>query len=365
MDTASVQAPAALESVELAWDSVDDRRQLEARLYGDGLSSRRIGVLLGVTPTTVRRDLEALGVPRRSLGEAARRRRKHEPNVIARAVGLGRAGRTQREIASELGVSPATVFRWLRDADVPRRRPGVNPTRLRQFKELRERIMSTAGGCGSPTCDDPSCSLPYGSCHRPGCDQPAVIASQTYVSRRWVAGMPTTFCSGICSALVHAPHSDFAQRLEGERTRGNVDLRDAARLIDRTANTLLRHVHALEVGRRVGWSIVLTPEELDAVRRRVENAPTGGDTHRDPVKRESWYRRRFDSPKMAGRLAKQLAEIKGKRVGRPGLTHDQRKLIAELYYKTSLTQEKIAKKVGCSRTQVKRQVAKILVETHP
>src|SRR5438105_1437072 len=58
-------------------------------------------------------------------------------------------------------------------------RAQVSRARLAMPAPVRAMLLANVGGCGSPTCSDPSCDVPSGRCHRAGCELPAVIAYRT------------------------------------------------------------------------------------------------------------------------------------------------------------------------------------------
>ena len=120
-----------------------------------------------------------------------------------RAAALYAGGSTMREIADELKVSIATVFKYLDELEIPRDRSAAAAAGARRrAAPLREKILANAGGrCGSPGCSDPDCKVPPGQCHRPGCTERATIASQTWEAQRRVAGHSMMYCSRRCRGL--------------------------------------------------------------------------------------------------------------------------------------------------------------------
>src|SRR6266511_3007610 len=93
------------------------------RLYQQQrLVPAEISERFGVSGRTVRAWLRRLGIPLRPQPE---RRRRHLPPAAAQ---LRRRyltdGWSIGQLAARYGVSASTVRRWLKDAGIPRRRPG-------------------------------------------------------------------------------------------------------------------------------------------------------------------------------------------------------------------------------------------------
>jgi transcriptional regulator with XRE-family HTH domain len=218
-----------------------------------------------------------------------------------------------------------------------------------RFDPLRDELLAAPGACGSPTCQDAQCPVEPGACH--GCGRPAVTARQTARDRRWVKGYPTKYCSdGRC----------FSGARETERVVG-ISLSEAARRLGRSHHDIWVLADRLGRGKLIRgpraklW--VLTEGDLERLRRQLAESPTAV-VHRDARRRQGWYRRRFNnSPKMAGRLAKELAAAKGKSVGRRReLSAQEEHRIRELRA-NELSERAIARIMGLSRSQVHRFLA--------
>jgi DNA-binding XRE family transcriptional regulator len=214
----------------------------------------------------------------------------------------------------------------------------------------REELMAKVGGCGSPTCQDPACSLVKGSCHRPGCPHPATLAAVTSTTARRVKGEPGLFCSHKC-------------RLEAPTARtGLIAASELAKDVDRARRTVTRYGRKLVVDRVLGQQLpgfrgrsgglwFFTEEEAEKIRHHMATAPRTR-IHNDPLLRAEWYAATVRGEKgtaMYGRKAKELATAKGKKVGRRSTADAARvrELAAE-----GKSQRQISYMLGLSRGSV-------------
>jgi transposase len=110
------------------------------------------------------------------------------------------------------------------------------------------------------------------------------------------------------------------------RADGLVLVSDLAEQLDRHQRTVLHHAVRRGLGQRVAGiggqgqrALVLEPAEAEIVRQATQ-----ATAFRDPETRAAWYEKRFGSTAMYGRLAAQIAAVRGTRPGRP------RAMVAEL-----------------------------------
>lgn len=67
--------------------------------------------------------------------------KSYPPEFRRRAVGLMRAGASAHELAGDLGVSEATIYRWVAQEEVDRgERPGVRSGEHSELRKARARI---------------------------------------------------------------------------------------------------------------------------------------------------------------------------------------------------------------------------------
>jgi hypothetical protein len=220
MQTASDTAPAAQRSVERGADwisGVDAARRAgvawttlryHCKRPGSGLVYRR---MREVSSPSERWEIERASfeawladyVHPKTRAREAEKRRANEGTLY-------RAGVTIPRLAQAASRSISTVHRDLIRLDVPRRT--ISEAKIDH--ELRNRLISEAGSCGSPTCRDSTCSVPPGSCHQEACDQPATVAAVTSSGLRHVAGYPEKFCSSTCAVLdaTREIHGDLRQK---------------------------------------------------------------------------------------------------------------------------------------------------------
>ena len=223
MQQPATQERAARPTVTAAGDDVTERSKVRPgyRFASARLRERRLELALTMQQLAARS-----GVPAGTISDAERRKRRLSPAdqerlaavleipvnelteaepveaVRAAAVEMYRTdlSASTRFVAEAFGVTAPTVNDWIRAAGLqPRSRAeashrGREPGRARKRQEL----LDAAGGCGSPTCNDPDCTVQPGKCHADGCDQDAVLAPQTSRHWRWVKGQPTKFCSVTC-----------------------------------------------------------------------------------------------------------------------------------------------------------------------
>jgi hypothetical protein len=200
---------------------------------------------------------------------------------------------SERKLAAEFGVSRITMRHWLDELSVRRRTKAEAAWQRSDWTKRRRSLLAEAGGCGSPTCGDPDCQVKSGACHRADCSENAVIAAQTSRRRRSVRGYPTKYCSGTCSAIDNRPHERFKLEFERLRDNGLYDVETVAGELDRAPQTVLRHVHLLELGQ---WGAgfgqcLLSRDEIELLRDRIIENPRR-PTWTDPRLRATWQHHR-------------------------------------------------------------------------
>ena len=230
------------------------------------------------------------------------------------------------------------------------------------FAALRAPLISRAGGCGSPTCSDPACSLEHGSCHRPGCDAAAHVAGFTAARYDWVLGYPTRYCSQRCAVLARNKGLPWAKALaEFKQAEGLIDAKEAGQRLNRAPAVVMGHARRLGVGRRIDGfgrtgSWLFSCDDLERIEAYLETNAMS-QKHENPLFHAEWYKGRFGSTRAYGRLAAAIASTRGKKVGRPGLPSEQaervRALVAE-----GKTQRYIAYRLRISRGQVRGALAR-------
>lgn len=177
-------------------------------------------------------------------------------------------------------------------------------------------------------------------------------------------------CAGTAVAawLHHTPRGEEVIRLSGARQRsayeqvktdeGLLDIRDLARLLDRSPRAIWRHAERLGRGRRYpsphGGIGALLFDKSDVARLRSaveENAYTRW--LQDPKRRAAWYYAKHKSTVGYGRLASAIAKKRGVPVGRPSekLTDEKRERIHKLAAQ-GRSQRTIGRIVGLSRGSV-------------
>jgi transposase len=98
--------------------------QLRRRYAADGLSTRQLANLYGVSASTVRRWLREAGIPRRPPGGQSRAPSRQELCRLYQAEGL-----TTAQLGERYGVSQQTAHRWLRTGGITARPRGRAPGR--------------------------------------------------------------------------------------------------------------------------------------------------------------------------------------------------------------------------------------------
>jgi excisionase family DNA binding protein len=142
------------------------------------------------------------------------------------------------------------------------------------------------------------------------------------------------------------------------------DTREVARELDRAPRVIWRHAALLGRGALyplgAGSTIVLfTAQDVQRIKRQIDESPTA-HVHRDPRRRAKWYRARFNSTAMFGRMAKEMAAANGKKVGEPlSMTQQQVEKVYELIDKGK-SQRFVADRVGVSRGSVRNLLQKRL-----
>lgn len=97
-------------------------RQQAVELYRSGKSLADVARSLGISYTSARNSVRAGGVPLRAIGGTPT-----DSALTARAVELYLAGANGLAVAAALGISRSVVYRALKDAGVPARRPTGRP----------------------------------------------------------------------------------------------------------------------------------------------------------------------------------------------------------------------------------------------
>lgn len=273
---------------------------------------------------------------------------------------IAKLERGRRRVSPEIQRALAELFTAASPDELFEER-AMPPTR---DDALRAELMARAGGCGSPTCQDPECDLPHGRCHASGCENMTRLARQTWPAQRRVRDQPVLYCSMDC---VKVGEKD---RVDRYRAQGLFPASDVAKELDRAARNILRFGWVIVTGRRLGRQIpgtgpnggawFFTRHEIDLM-RDYHATSSRQAPHRNPRWRADWYLAKHKSTKGYGKLNRELAAEKGNTVGRPSeLRDDQLASIYELRDRGgNWSQEKIARYlgVGVSRDQVKRALA--------
>jgi transposase len=98
--------------------------QLRRRYAADGLTTRQLADLYGVSPSTIRRWLRDAGIPRRPPGGQSQAPSRQELCRLYQTEGL-----TTTQLGDRYGVSQQTAHRWLRAAGIAPRPRGHRPSR--------------------------------------------------------------------------------------------------------------------------------------------------------------------------------------------------------------------------------------------
>lgn len=91
----------------------DDNIEFVIAKYKDGLSTRKISEISGISKTTITKWISNAGISRTN-SEA----RGGGINVENKAIELYRTGIGCNEIAKQLGITPTTVYKWLNKSDI-------------------------------------------------------------------------------------------------------------------------------------------------------------------------------------------------------------------------------------------------------
>lgn len=108
-----------------------DPKAEAVRLYKVGESTNAIAATLAVSNNTVCKWLIKAGVQRRSIAESGSLAKAPDPLDVERAVKLYSAGRPAKSVAEMMGVSKATVQRWLDAAGIQPRPRSAPPSRAK------------------------------------------------------------------------------------------------------------------------------------------------------------------------------------------------------------------------------------------
>lgn len=224
--------------------------------------------------------------------------------------------------------------------------------------DYRDELMKKVGGCGSPTCLDGECTIRHGRCHNPGCSNMATVAPKSRPSVRWVLAQPTLYCSLACT------HAAGRARRDELRQSGLHSAADVAAMVGRSPRDICnRYAGRVIEGRRIGRQVpgiagphgghwFFTDEDVNVIRKRV-----GSSIHADPVVRAQWHVARHKDTRVAGRLAPELAAMRGRTVGRPVARPDMVRQVQELADK-GLSQRAIGIRLGISRGSVQNALKK-------
>jgi hypothetical protein len=174
------------------------------------------------------------------------------------------------------------------------------PTRARYSESTREQLLANAGRCGSPTCDDPECTITPGKCHRSGCDTPATIATRTSAQYKWVIDYPTAFCGvehARLTASAPAMSAALARWLREYQNAGYLTAKEVGAEIGRSHYAVLKLSERLGLGLQIPrlasrGRMVYTPEERDQMKAHLAKVARGG-LHRDRKKRAEWGLRAY------------------------------------------------------------------------
>ena len=111
------------------------------RLYLSGLSLRRVGEELNMSPWRVLRWLKVLGVPKRSNAEVARLARPRVDKACVRQLYVVQK-LTLKEAAKELGIPTTSLWRFMRLHGIARRKPNSSEyaPRLDEQSEVVESV---------------------------------------------------------------------------------------------------------------------------------------------------------------------------------------------------------------------------------
>jgi hypothetical protein len=226
----------------------------------------------------------------------------------------------------------------------------------------RAPLISRAGGCGSPTCRDPACTLEPGSCHRPGCDEAAHVAGFTAARHRWVLGYSTLYCSQRCAVLARNKGLPWAKALAAfKQAEGLIDAQEAGRRLNRAPAVVMGHARRLGVGRRADGfgrtgSWLFSCDDMERIEAYLATSAMS-QKHEDPLFHARWYRGRFGSTRAYGRRAAAIASTRGKKVGRPGLSSEKAERVRALAAEGK-SQGQIAFRLHISRGQVRGALAR-------
>src|SRR5262249_20675427 len=226
----------------------------------------------------------------------------------------------------------------------------------------RAPLRAEAGGCGSPTCRDPDCSLEHGRCHRPGCDAPAFVATFTAARHRWVVGEPTLDCQRGGAVFARNAGLPWAEAFATLKEDGQLlEAREVGRIVDRSAAIVIKHAQQLGVGRRVDGfgrtrSWLFAPDDVEAIHSYLRQSPWA-QNHDDPLFRAEWYRSRFGSTKAFGQRAAAIAATRGKKAGRrPSISPEKAERVRELIAEGK-SQLQVARMLRLTRAQVRGALA--------
>lgn len=241
-----------------------------------------------------------------------------------------------------------------------RSRPGGAHSYCSQACYLAARrapLIARAGGCGSPTCRDPACTLDPGSCHRPECVEAAYIAGFTAARHRWVLGYPTLYCSRRCAVLARNKGLPWAKALAAlKQAEGLIDAKEAGQRLNRVPAVVMGHARRLDVGRKVNGlghagSWLFSCDDLERIAAYLETSVMS-QKHEDPFFHSKWYEGCFGSTRAYGRRAAAIASTRDKKVGRPGLPPEKAERVRALAAEGK-TQAYIAYRLHISRGQVR------------
>src|SRR5436305_2017564 len=75
------------------------------------------------------------------------------------------------------------------------------PSAGAQARPRYEELLSRAGACGCPACEDPHCQVDPWHCHGPDCTERVRPAPHTQQRDHSVLGYPKMYCSRRCADL--------------------------------------------------------------------------------------------------------------------------------------------------------------------
>ena len=210
------------------------------------------------------------------------------------------------------------------------------------LRDTAQALLATVGGCGSPSCTDPDCTIPAGQCHRDGCANPARAPWGTDERIRSVRGYPLRHCSKRCERLDNEQVvAAAAARLTEREHELREIMRRQWRLVPTSKAARLLGVTPRQAQRRLGGELIV----FDGVARRAFGA--------EEVKRAAADKRAAGSAlnvEIASGSAGRMLELTDEQMARI------RTLVIEGGPKSSI--RAMARLLGCPQVRVERLLAR-------